>query len=316
MPRQPRIDAPGLLYHVIARGVEQKPIFKDDADMQFFLTRLGTILKETGTPIYSFALIPNHFHLLIRRGENPVSKVMLRLLTGYAMHFNKRHRRVGHLFQNRYKSIICQEDPYFLVLIRYINLNPFKDGIVKTFEELARYRYASHSHVVGKCKSDWFEPDAVLSMFGTKQHAARAAYLEFITAVRGEDEDRNLDGGGLMRTLGFPNRYPKKKQAYDERILGSGDFVEGLTESGDEVEPGGSVDPEKILDQVSWDHDIPRERIIGGSRAHKVVGARRILAYRLSTEAGMSGCDIARRLNMSRSTASRMIRQGEEEQKR
>ncbi|MHB1003795.1 MAG: transposase [Thermoleophilia bacterium] len=316
MPRQPRIDAPGLLCHVIVRGTERKPIFRDDGDRQFFLSRLGTILQETGTPIYAFALIPNHFHLLLRRGEKPVSKFMQRLLTGYAMHFNKRHRRVGHLFQNRYKSIICQEDLYFLSLIRYINLNPLRAGIVKSHEDLESYRYASHSYVMGRRKTEWFEPDAVLSMFGTKRRAARAAYLEFITEVRGEDGEQDLDGGGLIRTLGCPDRFPGKKQAYDERILGIGDFVEGLTETGDEVGLGRPADPQELLDQVGREHGIPKEQLTSGTMAHRVVGVRRVLAYRLSTEARMSGCEIARMLNLSQSTASRLIRQGEELHKR
>ena len=122
MPRQARIDAPGALHHIMVRGIERKKIFRDNKDRDSFLTRLGKILSETSTPCYAWALIPNHAHLLMRTGSAPLSHVMRRLLTGYAVRFNHRYRRHGKLFQNRYKSILCQEDPYLLELVRYIRL--------------------------------------------------------------------------------------------------------------------------------------------------------------------------------------------------
>ena len=130
MPRKSRIDAPGALHHVIARGIERGQIFRNDGDRSHFLIRLGDILTETNTACYAWALIPNHFHLLLRTGNVTISTTMRRLLTGYANWFNRRHRRYGHLFQNRYKSILCQEDAYLLELVRYIHLNPLRAGIV------------------------------------------------------------------------------------------------------------------------------------------------------------------------------------------
>ena len=102
MPRLARLDAIGVLQHVIARGIERREIFTDDKDRQSFLDRLGDILGETKTECFAWALIPNHFHLLVRTGLAPLSQVMRRLLTGHAVVFNRRHRRSGHLFQNRY----------------------------------------------------------------------------------------------------------------------------------------------------------------------------------------------------------------------
>ncbi len=98
MPRKARIDAPGALHHIICRGIERRKIFDDDVDRDNFLERLGNILIETSTPCYSWALIPNHFHLLLRTGNVAISTVMRRLLTGYAVSYNRRHRRTGHLF--------------------------------------------------------------------------------------------------------------------------------------------------------------------------------------------------------------------------
>ena len=117
MPRQARIDAPGALHHIICRGIERRDIFDDDIDRENFLDRLGNILTESSTPCYAWALIPNHFHLLLRTGNAPISTIMRRLLTGYAVSFNHRHRRHGHLFQNRFKSILCQEEIYLKELL-------------------------------------------------------------------------------------------------------------------------------------------------------------------------------------------------------
>jgi putative transposase len=124
MPNRYRIDAPGALHHIIGRGINRQRIFKDDADRDNFLDRLGNILSETQTACFAWALIPNHFHLLLRTGTTAISTVMRRLLTGYAVSYNFRHRRHGHLFQNRYKSILCQQDPYMMELVGYIHLNP------------------------------------------------------------------------------------------------------------------------------------------------------------------------------------------------
>ncbi len=121
MPRKARIDAPGALHHIIVRGIERRKIFEDNADRQRFIQRLGDILSESQTPCYAWALIPNHFHLLLKTGHTPIATLMRRLLTGYAVTFNHRHRRWGHLFQNRYKSILCQEENYLLELVRYIH---------------------------------------------------------------------------------------------------------------------------------------------------------------------------------------------------
>ncbi|MBW1717298.1 MAG: transposase, partial [Deltaproteobacteria bacterium] len=150
MPRHARLDAPGVLQHVMARGIERRKIFWDDKDRTSFLERLALILEETQTQCYAWALIPNHFHLLLRTGPTPLSTVMRRLMTGYAVTFNLRHRRAGHLFQNRYKSVVCEEDPYLLELIRYIHLNPLRAKLVNDLKELDKYLWTGHSALVGK----------------------------------------------------------------------------------------------------------------------------------------------------------------------
>ena len=116
MPRGPRLDAPGVLHHVMVRGIERTALFRDQRDRDAFLGRLATVVQPGGAAVYAWALLPNHVHLLLRTGKVPLARLMRALLTGYAGAFNRRHHRVGHLFQNRYKSIVVDEDLYFLEL--------------------------------------------------------------------------------------------------------------------------------------------------------------------------------------------------------
>ena len=165
MPRKSRIDAPGSLHHIIVRGIERGVIFLDEGDCRNFLSRLSSLVKETGTSCCAWALIPNHFHLLLKTGRIPIAQIMRRLLTGYALFHNRRHARAGHLFQNRYKSILCQEDAYFLELVRYIHLNPLRSGIVSTIDKLDRFPYCGHGAIVGKQPNDWQDAQSVLALF-------------------------------------------------------------------------------------------------------------------------------------------------------
>ena len=149
MPRLSRIDIPGLLQHVIVRGIERRNIFNDDEDRQHFVDRFTSLCSETGVRCYAWALLSNHFHLLLMPTTTSLAVFMRRLLTGFAVSFNRRNRRSGHLFQNRYKSIVCEEEPYFLELVRYIHLNPLRAGIVSTLTELDEYRWTGHAILMG-----------------------------------------------------------------------------------------------------------------------------------------------------------------------
>ena len=130
MPRLARLDAPGVLHHIMIRGIERRKIFRSNKDRDDFIERLSIILPESNTYCYAWALLSNHAHFLFRSGEAGISKVMRRLLTGYAVTFNHKYKRHGQLFQNRYKSIICQEDTYLRELVRYIHLNPLRAKLV------------------------------------------------------------------------------------------------------------------------------------------------------------------------------------------
>lgn len=230
MAREGKIDAPGTLHHVIGHGIARNKIFITDADRDSFLDRLGTILKETGTSCYAWALIPNHFHLLLRTGSTPLSTVMRRLLTGYAVAFNHRHHRSGHLFQNRYKSILCEEDPYLLELVRYIHLNPLRARLVQDDKALCKYPYGGHSVILAQGKRKWQDVDYILRLFGKYRPEARQQYHGFVQ--RGIDQGKRpdlMDGGALRNQKGWAGVKALRKagtyQKGDERILGQGDFV-------------------------------------------------------------------------------------------
>ena len=144
MPRQARLDSPGTLHHIMVRGIEKRQIVDDETDRRDFVRRLGALAEETGTPIYAWVLLSNHVHILLCSGALGLGKFMRRLLTGYAVSYNLRHRRHGHVFQNRYKSIVCDGDSYFTELVRYIHLNPLRVKLVKDLKELEKYPYCGH----------------------------------------------------------------------------------------------------------------------------------------------------------------------------
>jgi len=195
MPRQARLDAPGVLHHIMIRGIECRKIFINGKDRGDFLDRLAKLLPETQTACYAWAFIQNHAHFLFRTGVAPLARVMRRLLTGYAVSFNRSHKRQGQLFQNRYKSIVCQEDAYLKKLVRYIHLNPVRAGIIQSLNELNRYAYCGHSAVMGKEKRHWQDVDYVLGCFGKIGKRARKAYLRYVEAGIGQGHQDQLTGG-------------------------------------------------------------------------------------------------------------------------
>src|SRR4030066_1012604 len=180
MPRQARLDAPGILHHVMVRRMEVSPIFLDDQDRQDFVSRISELVEETGTKVLAWTLMDNHIHLLIISGSQGISKFFGCLLTGHAVRYNLKYHRSGHLFQNRYKSIVCEEDPYLLELVRYIHLNPLRAGIVKSMEELDRYPWCGHGALTGRRKNDWQETEYVLKQFREGRRKAIRGYRKFM----------------------------------------------------------------------------------------------------------------------------------------
>ncbi len=310
MPRAARIDAPGALHHIIIRGIERNKIFRDNDDREEFLLRLGKLLRATGISCYAWALIPNHAHFLLRTGNTPVATLMRRLLTGYAVYFNHRYRRSGQLFQNRYKSILCQEEPYFLELVRYIHLNPLRAGLIKSLEELQSYSYSGNSVLMGKKKREWQDADYVLSFFGKQRKSAEKYYNIFISEGVDQGHRADLIGGGLIRSLGGWSAISKNNlqgihMKSDERILGDGDFVESLLSAADEKFERAyelkrlGYDLEKTAKRAAELCALETDHIFSKSKQTEKVKARSLFCYWASRELGVSQTELARRLQIS-----------------
>ncbi len=319
MPRGPRLDAPGTLHHVMVRGIEGKSIVSDDADRAFFVSRMGNVSAVTGTKIYAWALMTNHAHILLRSGAAGLSTFMRKLLTVYASGYNRRHKRHGYLFQNRYKSIVCEEEPYFLRLVSYIHLNPVRAGIVGSIAELERYRWSGHATVMNRIQHDWQDREYVLGYFGQRASSARNAYLEFVTSESGLGCQPELIGGGLIRSIGGWSevkslRKRGEKQFSDERILGGGDFVrEILVEAEDSVKarlPAASKELEAAerLARACEETGIMLQSLQGGCRMRECSALRKKLALEYVQELGMSYAGAARLLGISGAAVEKIVK--------
>lgn len=200
MPRAPRLDIPGILQHVIVRGIERRTIFLDDEDKTRFVVRLFSIMGENGTHCFAWAVLSNHFHLLQKTSSMPLSALMRRLLTGYAVVFNRKYNRAGHLFQNRYKSIVCEEEQYLLELVRYIHLNPLRAGLVADLGDLDSYPWSGHSVLMGRQMLGGQDTEQILGRFGKVLADARRNYRQFVADGVHMGRRDELVGGGLRRS--------------------------------------------------------------------------------------------------------------------
>ncbi len=322
MPRHSRIDSPDALHHIICRGIERGEIFSDDIDRDDLVTRLGDILIETSTRCYAWALIPNHFHLLLRTGTLPIANVMQRLLTGYATKFNIRHNRHGHLFENRYKSILCEEEPYLLELVRYIHLNPYRAGIVSSLKELQTYRYCGHSRILSLNVEPWMNVKDVLNRFGRRIDDSRKAYELFIGEGVGQGKRNDLIGGGLLRSSGGWRGILTAREAgiflkSDERILGSNDFVEGVLHATDEkleIIEGyrtTGIDLERLTSIVSKMLGCDENDVAAPGRQPQRVRARSLFCFWAVRELGVNVTTLARRFGLTQPAISLAVIRGE-----
>ncbi len=321
MPRQARIDAPGALHHIIARGIERRRIFRNKKDYADFLGRLAALVVENRTDCYAWALMPNHFHLLLKSDVVPIATLMRRLLTGYAVSFNHRHGRNGHVFQNRYKSILCQEDVYFKELVRYIHLNPLRAGLVADLPALSRYAFAGHGVLAGDQANDWQNSAAVLQVFGAKAARARERYRLFVQEGVEQGKRPELTGGGMIRSLGgwtVVKGLGKEQELRkgDERILGDSDFVEETLRQAAEgwrrehrlLAKG--VELSHVLLAVAELLEVKAEEITKPGKERQRVRARSLLCYWAVRELGMTMSGMSRQLGLSVPAIAMAVRRG------
>jgi len=319
MPRGARLDTPGTLHHVMVRGIEQGSIVRDDSDRVEFLRRMGLLAKTSGTSIYAFALMTNHAHILLKSGSIGLSLYMRRLLSGYAQYFNRRHKRVGHLFQNRYKSVICEEEAYFDKLVAYIHLNPLRAGLVASLRELALYPWSGHAAIMKKVCCDWVEREYVLHCFGSREGAAREAYLAFLEEEMGIDREKEFSGGGLLRSHGGweqvqSMRKKGTKVLSDERILGSDAFVRDvLKEAEERMALPLSADERSMLINEDIEQECRKAGITEAflrsrSRSGMLASIRKVLALKFVYDYGLSMAETGRRLGVTTNAVGYMVR--------
>jgi len=322
MPRTARLDAPGVLHHVIIRGIERRKIFRNNKDREDFIERLEVLCPGTQTTCYAGAFVSNHAHFLFRTGTEPLSGLMRRLLTGYVIGFNHRHGRSGQLFQNRYKSIICQEGTYLRELVQYIHLNPIRAGMVQTLDELKSYKYCGHSSLMGKTEREWQDTDYVLGYFGRSKTEARKEYEAFVKEGVSQGRRKELTGGGLIRSLGgwTEARDALKGGVHvmsDERILGDSDFVDSIiSQSEEHYERRHSLrrqgyDLDRIAARVSEVLGMKPDEVFSKGRQDRKVKARSLLCFWAASELGMPHTALGKRLEMSLAGVGFSVERGE-----
>ncbi len=325
MPRKARIDAPGALHHIIIRGIERKAIFKDSADRKNFTERLDRIIPETQTRCYGWALMTNHVHLLFKTGMAPLATVMRRLLTRLRGHiqsrFQRDHRRHGQLFQNRYKSFLCEEEVYLKELVRYIHLNLLRAQQVQDLKALKKYQWCGHGALMGQFDAGFQDTAYVLGLFGHSTRQARRAYESFVSEGVKQGRRPELVGGGLLRSVGgwsalkgFRDIGVRIKG--DERLLGSSDFVERVLKRADEQLAekyrlqGRVISLQVLIEQVAHYYKIEPENLKSASKERRIVEARRALCYMAVRKLGYRCSDVSRATGISAVTVSKAVSLG------
>ncbi|MDO3378736.1 transposase [Geoalkalibacter halelectricus] len=307
MPRLARLDLPDLLQHVIVRGVNGSDIFADDDDRRWFLQRLSGLLTETQTECFAWALMSNHLHLLLRPRRATLAHLMRRLLTGYAISFNRRHNRTGHLFQNRYKSIACEENSYLLELIRYIHLNPLRGGLVDDLAALDTYPWCGHAVLMGQARFEGQLVGEVLGLFAEDAQQGRVRYRAFV--ADGLDLEAREDLVGKRPAGGAK---ADAEESFDSRILGGQEFVEQLHARQVAIpRQAGRVSLEGLVQRVCEYYGVNSEDLQTNTRAAQIVKARSVISYLAVRQAGYSGVKVGERINLGRAGVSRAAVRGE-----
>ena len=257
MARPLRLEYPGAVYHVMARGNERRAVFREDRDRELYLERLAHYQKRFGFRAYAYCLMTNHIHLAVETAKIPLSRIMLGLQGSYTQAFNRRHGRVGHLFQGRYKALVVQKDQHLLALVRYIHENPVLAGIVR---EPGDYRWSSDRWFRKRGGPAWLDVDSVLGMFGRRRRAAERAYAIFMARSEGADYE------GL--------------QTFGQLVKGDEEFASRILEQSGEPEVmrrGLSVD--RVARAVAQVLDLKIEDLRSARRSRDLSSARAIAGY-------------------------------------
>jgi putative transposase len=259
MPRKPRIHFPGALYHVIARGNRREKIFRSEKDYQLYLSFLNEYKDRYGFSLYAYALMPTHIHLLLEVGEVPLSRLMQNLQFRYTRNFNIKYKNYGHLFQGRYKAILCEKDSYLLELSAYIHLNAVRAGLVN---DPIKYRWCSYRSYIREGKGNLVKRNFLLAQFSDKKKVAIKEYEHFVKARIGQGHRKDL--------------YALK----DQRFLGHDTFVEQVHRRFNE-EPSFfyTISIDEIVSEVSSALTISPDLFYSPTRNRQGALGRSIVGY-------------------------------------
>jgi REP element-mobilizing transposase RayT len=288
MARKPRVEFDGALYHVIVRGNQRQRIFRDNLDRQFYLDRIEHYRERYGFAVYAYVLMSNHVHLLLQTRRTPLAKIVQGIQFAYTQYYNRRHRTVGHLFQGRYKAILCDRDPYLLELVRYIHLNP---GRLKKPENAFNYRWSSHRSYLGQKQAVKVEAEPVLGQLGRAATQARRAYRRFMEEGLGIEHEE------------------KYYQLVDQRFLGDEEFVQTVAKKtdGKEIRSNGRrIGFDKLLKALAETHGVEGKVLTDRSRKRQWAKARAQLAYLAREWSGLTAKDVGQRLHRDPSMVSRL----------
>ncbi len=305
----------------MGRGLERRTIFNDAEDRENFLSRLGDNLEFCQAKCLAWALMSNHYHVLIQVDQKPLSKFMAPLLGGYASYYNRRHSRSGYVFQNRYQSILCDAENYLVELVRYIHLNPLRAGMVANLQELEYYPWTGHAGIYGRHYQPWHHVSQMLQFFSSSLTEARRQYKAFLNDSLTDASPQNLSGGGLIRSAGGWESISQLRQEHrirvgDERILGNTDFVLQTLEE-DDLE----IDPRSELERAGWNLNtlisetaryfcIEERQVLSKTRHRKISVAKSLICYWGTDALGLTGAEIAAKLNISQPAVSYRVAAG------
>jgi hypothetical protein len=242
---------------------------------------------------------------------------MKKILSGYVGNYNRRHKRWGHLFQNRYKSIVCEDDPYLLELTRYIHLNPLRAGIIISMKKLNRYLWSGQAVIMGRIKRDWQDTETVLEYFGKRRGKAIEKYEQYVKEGIEKGKRDDLTGGGLVRSMGgwaevLSLRRKGITVASDDRILGSSEFIEELLSTAEEREKETLrlnrkvVNLNRLAESINKWERIDSTKLRSGGMSRELVRARKIFSQLAVKRMGYSGAEVARYLGVTTSAVNRI----------
>jgi putative transposase len=259
MARKPRIHFPGAFYHVIARGNRRQKIFRDNKDYQLYLSFLGEYKDRYGFSLYAYTLMPNHVHLLIEVGEVPLSRLMQNLQFRYCRNFNIKYKKSGHLFQGRYKAILCEKDSYFLELSAYIHLNAVRAGLV---EDSFDYPWCSYRSYMRQDEDDLVDKNFLWAQFSDKRTVAAKEYKRFVESRIGQGHGDDF--------------YELK----DQRFLGQEAFVENVYRSlNDELPFVYDISIAEMVSEASSVLNIPADLFYSTNRNRRGAWGRSVVGY-------------------------------------